>query len=375
MIKFRLINTKLRILNQKSTLRAFTIIELLVVIIVIGILVSITVVSYSGISSRVMSETIKQDLNDASSRLKKYYYDHGSYPASLTDNCPSSDASDAIYCLKPSPGDNYSYNTTSPYLKYCLTAAKSNQSSFITQEGTQISGPCPVLYIDAGIQTSFPGSGTTWNDLSGQGNDAVMYSCTLFDSCYPDNHISAGALVLDGTVNGGYAAVSDPTDGSLDFGSESFTVGAWIKFSAYGRDYRDLIFKGAVNGTGYPGWRFGMSTTGVPHILIEDNLTLYKEGDLGTTPVGLNEWHFLVIVYNRTSNAIAYIDGVKVGILDISTKNGSVNNAENVNIGFGYPTGMVNFSGQIGAVYMYNTALGDAEIKNNFDIFRIKYGV
>ncbi|MGB4420840.1 MAG: prepilin-type N-terminal cleavage/methylation domain-containing protein, partial [Candidatus Saccharimonadales bacterium] len=67
----------------------FTIVELLVVIVVIGILAAITVVSYTGISQKAIAVSLQSDLASAKKKLQMYYTDYGSYPtAPLTNNCP-----------------------------------------------------------------------------------------------------------------------------------------------------------------------------------------------------------------------------------------------------------------------------------------------
>ena len=39
-----------------------------------------------------------------------------------------------------------------------------------------------VLYVDARKSSSYSGSGNTWNDLSGQGNNGSILNGTFFDS-------------------------------------------------------------------------------------------------------------------------------------------------------------------------------------------------
>ena len=90
----------------------FTIVELLVVIVVIGILAAITIVAYTGISSKATVASLQSDLTNAQSQLKLYYIDNGSYPTSINtsgDNCPT--PTDARYCLKPSNGNTFTYFT------------------------------------------------------------------------------------------------------------------------------------------------------------------------------------------------------------------------------------------------------------------------
>jgi prepilin-type N-terminal cleavage/methylation domain-containing protein len=56
---------------------AFTIVELLVVIVVIGILVAITIVSYSGIANKAVIASLQSDLDNNSKQLKLYNVEYG----------------------------------------------------------------------------------------------------------------------------------------------------------------------------------------------------------------------------------------------------------------------------------------------------------
>ncbi|HZJ34804.1 MAG TPA: prepilin-type N-terminal cleavage/methylation domain-containing protein, partial [Candidatus Angelobacter sp.] len=50
----------------------FTIVELLVVIVVIGILAAITIVSYTGISQKAKEASLQSDLDNASKQIKLF---------------------------------------------------------------------------------------------------------------------------------------------------------------------------------------------------------------------------------------------------------------------------------------------------------------
>ena len=51
-----------------------------------------------------------------------------------------------------------------------------------------------VLRLDAGNRNSYPGSGTTWTDLSGNGNNGTLSATSI-----GYNSANGGSLVFDGT--------------------------------------------------------------------------------------------------------------------------------------------------------------------------------
>ena len=62
-----------KLLNKTKQLKAFTIVELLIVIVVIGILAAITIVSFGGITSQANVAAVKSDLDSNSRKLQLYY--------------------------------------------------------------------------------------------------------------------------------------------------------------------------------------------------------------------------------------------------------------------------------------------------------------
>jgi len=128
---------------QKQT--GFTIVELLVVIVVIGILAAITIVSYAGISQKATIASIKSDLTSSVQKLKLYYTDNGTYPQSLDgSNCPQG-PSDSLYCLSASKIGGtlttYTYTSSSPYSTFILLATNGSNVYTITERTS------PVVYV------------------------------------------------------------------------------------------------------------------------------------------------------------------------------------------------------------------------------------
>ena len=111
---------------MKTKKSGFTIVELLVVIVVIGILAAITIVSYTGISNRATVASLQSDLSNASTQLKIFQVDNGKYPDTI--DCGIAD-SNTNKCLKVSNGNAYSYyqvnNSVNPQ-NFILHASKNS---------------------------------------------------------------------------------------------------------------------------------------------------------------------------------------------------------------------------------------------------------
>ena len=65
---------------KNSYKRGFTIVELLIVIVVIGILATISVVAYSNISQRAYNATVISSANNSMKMIQAYVAEYGKYP-------------------------------------------------------------------------------------------------------------------------------------------------------------------------------------------------------------------------------------------------------------------------------------------------------
>lgn len=124
--------------NQKARISGFTIVELLVVIVVIGILAAITIVSYTGISGRAVASSLQSDLTNASQQLKLFLIDNSVYPTTI--DCSIAD-SPTNKCIKASSGNTYTYysNNTSNPPTFSIYAKNSNNTSYRITENSKAS--------------------------------------------------------------------------------------------------------------------------------------------------------------------------------------------------------------------------------------------
>jgi uncharacterized protein (TIGR02145 family)/prepilin-type N-terminal cleavage/methylation domain-containing protein len=165
----------------------FTIVELLVVIVVIGILAAITIVSYTGISNKASVSSLQSDLSNAKKQLALYYVDHGAYPTSIDPNskCPTGSAPtpDTRYCLKPSTANTFNYYpSSSTYSTYLLTANKTGTTSIYSVTNNSVPTIIPTVTI--GSQTWMQNN---WNVGAMVTGVTIQANNTTFEKyCYSD---------------------------------------------------------------------------------------------------------------------------------------------------------------------------------------------
>lgn len=119
--------------------RGFTIIELLVVVVVIGVLASITIVSYNGITGRANTASAQAAAKSVIQKAEIYNVELGTYPDSPSDL--TADPSTIYYLPSTIEFDLGSTIPDSPAtvrLVKCGTTPNSSQSDIV--EGTNLTG-------------------------------------------------------------------------------------------------------------------------------------------------------------------------------------------------------------------------------------------
>lgn len=81
-------------ISLKNKQKGFTIVELLIVIVVIGILAAIVIVTFTGVQKKARDSDRKSDINATSGLLEVYFADKGQYPTLGNLNSPNTATGD-----------------------------------------------------------------------------------------------------------------------------------------------------------------------------------------------------------------------------------------------------------------------------------------
>lgn len=219
-----------------------------------------------------------------------------------------------------------------------------------------------VLVLDAGNTQSYSGSGTTWTDLSGKGNNGTFQNMGSSNL----NSDNGGSLTFDGTNE--YVNCGNPA--TLSFGTGNFT----LSFVTYrtGTGFQGGGYVGKGNGT----------TRGFD---FRDN-NFYVFGTSGLIASmnfvsGLNVWQHHTFVFDRTSSPYIkrYLNGT---YNSASTTNNSSNVSSSIDTTIAFRIGLSTaggasryYIGRMSSVIVYNRALTASEVSQNYNAIRGRYEI
>jgi hypothetical protein len=212
-----------------------------------------------------------------------------------------------------------------------------------------------VLCLDAGNSRSYPGSGTTWTDLSGNGNNGTLTNGPTYNSG------NGGSLVFDGTND-----YVDSTSISSQF-TTNITVEAWIYLSAYPSDWVRIVGTGGNSGNR----TFGLWYYGPTRELLWQR---YGAGDPFIQPasplLSTGVWYYVAATTSGSSHVL-YLNGSSIGTATASGPWSASN--ETITIGFaGFHT---YHNGRMSNIKLYNKALTAAEIQQNYNALKGRFGL
>lgn len=211
-----------------------------------------------------------------------------------------------------------------------------------------------VLCLDAANPKSYPGTGTVWSDLSGNGNDGTLVNGVGYSG---DNQ---GSLTFDG--------VNDCVDTSLLFDKDDFTYAAWFNRNG-GTGFRNIV--NSFDGSSAEWANIGLVSSQLTFAVDNDSVKV----DLRGSTIQNNIWYYMVGVWIRNTGSMKlYLNGVLNAQATHPNKT-TISAVNSERIGCRADIITETFDGNISNVQIYNRALSDAEIKQNFNALRGRYGL
>lgn len=224
-----------------------------------------------------------------------------------------------------------------------------------------------ILCLDAGNPRSYnASSGNNWIDLSGNGFSGFLTANTTYDSA------NLGSIVFDGTTDSRFevANTNYPTTWT-----SPITIDTWIRISSdhvWDTVYRSpIVIRGSYQG----------------HIAIaraaSNNLLIFSVRGTtinlltGGASIVRDVWHHVVGIWNGRMASIG-INGKIISTSSISTVDGTPSSAiwtVGGNNGLSSASSTTGLNGNVSSVKIYNRALSSAEIQQNFNATRSRYGV
>ena len=235
-----------------------------------------------------------------------------------------------------------------------------------------------VLSLDAANKKSYPGSGTTWYDLSGNNYNFTLVNTPAVNNGFFDFSTNEGATL---TITGSGVEIPD-----LLPENESFTVEIAYKFVGVGSREK---FIGTGN-FGHGGWNLGVGFNTFDQIdfsgyngQCNDGVNCqYNRGNLTATVTNnTSSFSYYQLVYNyENTTTYLYINGVLIkSQFDATYGTGKnpngIGNTSNFQIGLNTQGGWSSKKGFCGPVKYYNRALSTSEVLQNYNATKGRFGL
>jgi hypothetical protein len=222
-----------------------------------------------------------------------------------------------------------------------------------------------VLYLDAANNKSYPGSGTAWTDLSGNGNHVTLFNSPTY---------GAQGFVFNGTTQ--YAV----TNSNLDLsGTKAITIEIFCKTVST----TAMILEHSTNANSNSAF-FVLTgpDSGAPTGVVE----FTDHGAAGYNVVYTNSvlntgnWFSCCGVFDRnqsgTNQNTLYTNGLLTTVQSPTYTATITENFGSFNLYIASRAGSSTFfPGTISAIKIYNRALSATEIAQNFQAHRGRYGI
>ena len=222
-----------------------------------------------------------------------------------------------------------------------------------------------ILNVDAGVSDSYSGSGTTWTDLKNGG-----YNATLNGPSW--SNTNSGIFTYDGTNDRATFDKSTFTLGS------TFTIEIWYRFTS---SEGNVFANGGLFTQGADGdWNTSVGSN--KGLVLGANDIVYHTGSTQvwnsySNVPSQNNWHQFVFTLDSGTGKVL-MDGATSEIYSATNFQSTYSNPNGLyGIGLAdkYSNYRGEFIGDISIFRVYNTVLTAAEVKQNYNAIKGRYGI
>jgi hypothetical protein len=217
-----------------------------------------------------------------------------------------------------------------------------------------------VLALDAADKNSYPGSGTTWRDMSGNGNNGTLVNGPTF------------SLVNGGYIN--YDGIDDYADfGNIfNFTTQDFTFSHWIYFNSLTTTTVNqgpvTFYKGGFNNSGY----YTQASSVGALVFVTNQIGAAQVTSTAAGAVAAGAWYS--VTYTRSGSSVRiYVNGV-----DSTSSAGTHINPSATGNSFriaNYQNGFIYSNMRTANFLTYNRALSASEVLQNYNATKTRFNL
>lgn len=215
-----------------------------------------------------------------------------------------------------------------------------------------------VWCLDFANPLSYPRSGTSATDLSGNGNTGTLTNSPTFSTS------NSGILNFDGTnqfVTAGNV---------LNLNGSDMSLGVWFKVNATPSNFYPIVDKFTSGG-----YRLNVYDTLRLEFQYRDASNNIEQFGFYTIPpsISVSAWNYVVVTHQNSNNAgVLYLNGQQTNSVTFTRTRA----ASTTDLKLGYSANnIVYLNGSVAHVTIHNTILTPAQVLQNYNALRGRFGV
>lgn len=225
--------------------------------------------------------------------------------------------------------------------------------------GPQIVTSGLVLNLDASDRNSYPGSGTTWFDISGNNRNGTLNGSAVYST------LGNGSIEFNGPTTYDYISISDNITHKT---GQNFSYECWVYFTALSGFDKTIVGKVGCNiGLVQASTSMGMMVFGPNGPCAGGNTQYYAPGSSST-----NIWEHWVGTYEVGVGIKTYKNGTLVNSASVT---GNIGNYPDTLYVGGSINANYSMDGYIANTKAYSITLNTSQVLQNYSAQKSRFGL